>query len=556
VQDKNQDHFDYIVVGAGSAGCVLANRLTENGNTRTLLLEAGGNDRSMLIHIPIGFSKLLRNPKVNWLYQTEADGSTNNRVHAWPRGKVLGGSSSINGLVYVRGQAADYDAWGQLGLPGWSWDEVLPYFMKAEHQEREDLSEQGHGKAGPLTISEVIEKGLVSDACIDAFAQAGVPPNHDLNSGNQEGVNYFPITVKNGRRASTAVAYLNPAKQRSNLRVEVNAMATQVLFEGKRAVGIQYRQDNQLKTAYANKEVILSGGAVNSPQLLELSGVGQPNLLNSLGIDLVHALPGVGENLQDHYSVSTCYRLLDGTPSINTQSRGLALFGEVLKYFTRRRGLLTNPAALVAGFARTRAELATPDVQFHALPGSFDPEKRRTTGNVALDAYPGLLIQACQLRPESRGTIHISSADPNVHPSIVPNYLRDSLDQQTIIAGIRLAQKVAQQPALRPYVREQTIPSGQIQTDAEILDFCRATGNPIYHSVGTCKMGANSDETAVVDSNLRVLGMEHLRVVDASVMPRLISGNTNAATIMLAEKGADIIKANTYDQYSNRENHL
>ena len=531
--------FDYIVVGAGSAGCVLANRLTEDGKSTVLLLEAGGKDTSPMIHIPVGYATTLKDPKVNWLYETEPDPGTHDRVHTWPRGKVLGGSSSINGLLYIRGQRQDYDGWAQLGLRGWSYDDLHPYFLRSQHQERDGMD--GHAKGGPLNVSDVTEKHPVSDAVIEAGKAMGLS-HRDVNGEDQEGVAYYQLTVKNGRRCSAAVAYLNPAKKRQNLQIETKALAARVLFEGKQAIGVEYTQNGQTKTAKARGEVILAGGAINSPQLLELSGIGHPEVLNANGIEIVSALPGVGENLQDHFVIGNRYRMKPGSPSVNQQSRGLAMIGEVFKYLIQRKGLLTLSAAHVAAFIKTRQELATPDVQYHILPATMDLQKMTETGDMELEKQPGITIAPCQLRPESRGSVHIKSGNHDAHPAIKPNYLHDPLDQQTAVAGLRWARELAAQPALAQYIQHELEPGEALQADDELLEFPRETGGTIYHPVGTCKMGADGDTMAVVDDQLRVRGVENLRVVDASVMPRLVSGNTNAPTIAIAEKASDMIR--------------
>jgi choline dehydrogenase len=531
--------FDYIIVGAGSAGCVLANRLTEDGKSTVLLLEAGGKDTSPMIHIPVGYATTLKDPKVNWLYETEPDPGTHDRVHTWPRGKVLGGSSSINGLLYIRGQRQDYDGWAQLGLRGWSYDDLHPYFLRSQNQERDGMD--GHAKGGPLNVSDVTEKHPVSDAVIEAGKAMGLP-HRDVNGEDQEGVAYYQLTVKNGRRCSAAVAYLNPAKKRQNLQIETKALAAKVLFDGKRATGVEYTQNGQTITANARAEVILAGGAINSPQLLELSGIGHPDFLRNQGIDVVSALPGVGENLQDHFVIGNRYRMKPGSPSVNQQSRGLAMIGEVFKYLIQRKGLLTLSAAHVAAFIKTRPELATPDVQYHILPATMDLQKMTESGDMELEKQPGITIAPCQLRPESRGTVHIKSAQHNAHPAIRPNYLHDPLDQQTAVAGLRWARELASQPALAQYIEHELEPGEALQSDDELLEFARETGGTIYHPVGTCKMGPDGDTMAVVDDKLRVRGVEGLRVVDASVMPRLVSGNTNAPTIAIAEKASDMIR--------------
>ncbi len=533
--------FDYIVVGAGSAGCVLANRLSADGRHKVLVLEAGPKDWNPWIHVPVGYAQTLKDPSVNWLYETEEDPGSNGRKHVWPRGKVLGGSSSINGLLYVRGQMADYDGWAQLGARGWGSADVLPYFRRAEGNER--LHDELHGADGPLNVSDATTHHPVSDAVIEAGVQAGLPFNDDCNGEQQDGISYFQLTVKNGRRWSAAQAYLKPAMTRPNLRVETDAHMAAILFEGARAVGVTYRQDGRMVSVRATCEVILSGGAVNSPQILEVNGIGDPAVLKAAGIEVRHALPGVGTNCQDHYVVGVQYRLKDGTVSVNELSRGWRLMVEAAKYAATRKGLLTLSAAHIQAYYRTRPGLSGPDVQYHILPATADTKKQIEEQKWELEKQPGLTIAPCQLRPESRGTIHVRSADPFAPPVIRPNYLSDPIDQTTITEGLKFADVLAGQAALKPWVVGRSLPEAGPMSDADWLAYAKENGSTIYHPVGTCRMGQASDPGAVVDPDGRVHGVAGLRVVDASVMPRLVSGNTNAPTIMVAEKISDSILA-------------
>jgi choline dehydrogenase len=527
----HSETFDYIVVGAGSAGCVVAEHLSASGRHRVLLLEAGGRDHNLWIHIPLGYAKLFNNPKVNWLYSSEPEPDLNNRKIIQPRGKVLGGSSSINGLLYIRGQAEDFDHWRQLGNAGWSFEDVLPYFRRSEDQERG--ADALHGTGGPLAVSNVSEPHPLCDAFIEAAEQAGLPRNDDFNGPSQEGAGYFQLTSRNGRRCSTAVGYLRPARRRSNLKIETGALATRVLFSGKRAIGVEYRRGDTTHTAHANAEVILAGGAFNSPQLLQLSGLGPADLLRAHGIDVIADMPGVGADLQDHLQLRMQYRCTEPITMNDVYHSWRHRLGAGLRYIVSRKGLLTIGAGYAGGFFRTRSDLATPDVQMHFIIFSAD------ASGAALHPFPGFIASVCQLRPESRGFVRIKSSDPRQAPAIQPRYLSSKFDCDTVVAGMKLLRRIMDQPAMRRYIAEQRTPDPSRSSDADLLAFARETGTTVFHPTSTCRMG--SDATAVVDERLRVRGFDSLRVIDASIMPTVVSGNTNAAVVMIAEKGADMI---------------
>ncbi len=525
--------FDYIVVGAGSAGCTLANRLSENPANQVLLLEAGGKDNNIWIHVPVGYAKTLDKPGLNWRFDSEPEERTYNRQIPIPRGKVLGGSSSINGLLYVRGQHQDYDHWAQMGCTGWSFEQCLPFFKKSENFERG--GDEMRGSGGPLNVMDMPSTHELLDAFIDAGEQAGYPRNSDYNGKDQEGFGYYQVTQKAGRRWSTAKAYLEPALKRPNLRLETQAHTTRLIFEGKRCVGVEVIQQGKTHQFRAGREVVLAAGAIQSPQILELSGVGQASLLKELGIDVVHELQGVGENHHDHYLSRPMWRLTKNV-SINNDARGVRLVNEVLKYVFGRKGLLTYPAGIVHGFVKTRPELETPDVQYHIAHASITDIKTR-----ALEKEPGMTCAPCQLRPQSRGFVHIKSADPFTQPRIVCNFLKEYEDQQAMIGGLKIARQLVEQPALKPYVKFEITPGKDCQTDDELLDFALRTGATVYHPVGACKMGPEDDPMSVVDPRLKVKGISGLRVADGSVMPQLVSGNTNAPIIMIAEKAASMM---------------
>jgi choline dehydrogenase len=524
---------DFVVVGAGSAGCVIANRLSASPNTKVILLEAGGADRNPWIHIPVGYFKTMHNPSVDWCYKTEPDPGLNGRQLDWPRGKVLGGSSSLNGLLYVRGQPQDYDRWRQMGNTGWGWDDVLPLFKRSEDQERG--ADAFHGQGGPLSVSDMRLQRPICDAWVEAAQAAGYPLNPDYNGAEQEGVGYFQLTTRNGRRCSSAVAFLKPVRSRSNLQIVTRAATTRILFEGRRATGVVYRDtEGREHTVKARAEVILSAGAIGSPQLLKVSGIGEAQHLKEHGIDVVADLPGVGKNLQDHLQARLVFKCNE--PTLNDEVRSLLNQARIaLKYALFRAGPMTMAASLATGFLRTGDHVDTPDIQFHVQPWSAD------SPGEGVHPFSAFTMSVCQLRPESRGEIRLASPDASVYPKIHPNYLSTETDRRTIVAGINIARRIAQHAPLKHKISEEFRPDASLDIDdyEATLDWARNNSTTIYHPTGTCKMGKG--EGSVVDERLRVHGIEGLRIADCSIMPEIVSGNTNAPAIMIGEKVSDMI---------------
>jgi choline dehydrogenase len=524
--------FDFVVVGAGSSGCVLANRLSENPANSVCLIEAGPKDSSPWIHLPIGYAKTMWDPKLNWKFQTEPDPGMNDRQIYWPRGKTLGGSSSINGLIFIRGQKEDYDLWRDLGAEGWGWDDVLPYFKKAEGNDR--LGEPLHSQSGPLKASSIPKKHPLVEAFKKTANQLGVPNTEDFNNLTQEGVGYYQLTTYKGLRCSTAAAYLKPIKKRQNLTILTNSQASKIIFEDKKAVGIEIIRDGVKSIVRANKEVILSAGAILSPQLLQLSGVGPAPLLREFNIPIVKDLPGVGENLQDHLQYRLIYEL---NQPISTNDQLSSWFGQLkmgLDWLLFRGGPLSIGINQGGLFTRVMKDSRTPDIQFHLATLSAE----MAGGKV--HPFSGFTMSVCQLRPESRGYVRIQSADPLTPPKMFANYLSTQYDRDTSIAAIKYARKIAQTEPLRSLITREVKPNNP-QSDEEILEFCRNTGATIFHPTGTCQMGSDDNPMAVLDAELKVRGVEGLRVVDCSAMPTVPSGNTNWPAVMLAERASDLI---------------
>ena len=524
--------FDYVIVGAGAAGCVLANRLSEDPNASVLLLEAGGRDNYLWVKIPVGYLYCMGNPRTDWRYKTEAQAGLNGRALNYPRGRILGGCTAINGMIYMRGQARDYDQWRQMGNPGWAWDDVLPYFLRSE--DHVDGGDALHGTGGAWRVEGQRLHWHLLDAFRDAAEQAGIPKIADFNRGNNEGVSYFQVNQRRGWRVSSATAFLRPVLSRKNLTVMTEAQAERVLLDGRRATGVALRRVGVPGTVAARREVILAAGSIGSPQLLQLSGIGPGDLLRAHGIPVAHDLPGVGENLQDHLQLRLVFKV-ENVPTLNVRAN--SLFGRAaiaLEYALKRSGPMSMAPSQLGLFARSDPSLETPDLQWHIQPLSLekfgDP----------LHAFPAFTASVCHLRPQSRGHVRIVSPDPAAHPAIQPNYLAVEADRRAAVAGIRRTREIVGQPALAHYRPEEFKPGAALQTDADLARAAGDIGTTIFHPVGTARMG--SDAGAVVAPDLRVHGIAGLRVADASVMPTITSGNTSSPTIMIAEKAADLIR--------------
>lgn len=523
--------FDYVIVGAGSAGCVLANRLSADPSVNVLLLEAGGKDNYIWIHIPVGYLFTMNNPRTDWCFETEPEPGLNGRALNYPRGKVLGGCSSINGMIYMRGQARDYDQWRQLGNRGWGWDDILPYYKRSEdyYLGADDL----HGAGGEWRVEDMRLNWEILDAFRAAAAETGIPPIDDFNRGNNEGCGYFQVNQKRGVRWNTASAFLKPARQRSNLTILTHAHAEKILLDGNKVTGLRFRQNQNMREAAISGELILSAGAVGSPHILQCSGIGNGEDLGGFDIPVAHHLPGVGENLQDHLQLRLIYKVRN-TETLNGPANSLVRRGLMgLNYFLFKRGPLTMAPSQLGAFAKSDPSRETPNLQYHIQPLSTEKLGE------ALHPFHAFTASVCNLRPESRGRITLKTPDPAQAPKIQPNYLSSGADIQVAVDAVRLTRRICQAPALQPFQPEEFKPGPEVDGDADLAKAAGDIGTTIFHPVGTCKMG--DDPMAVVDDRLAVHGLHGLRVADASVMPTITSGNTNAPTIMIAEKAADMI---------------
>ncbi|MEQ1408684.1 GMC family oxidoreductase N-terminal domain-containing protein [Neorhizobium sp. Rsf11] len=524
--------YDYIMMGGGTAGCVLANRLSADPSVEVLMIEGGGEGRGFYVDMPLGLAFLIGRPQYDWLYKGEPEPYLDGRRMPLPRGKMLGGSSAINGLIYVRGHAYDYNQWAQLGNRGWSWESVLPYFKRSEAFHHP--GSEAHGTEGEWSVSDPNVRWEALVAYRQAAIEQGIPASDDYNSGDNEGVAFFVATIKNGVRHSTARAFLQPIRHRRNLTVVTNALVDRVTFDGKRASGIIFSIDGQSQEAKAGREVILSAGAYGSPAILERSGVGAPDVLSDAGIEVLHGLPGVGENLQDHWHIRVQHRL-HNTHTLNT--RGGTRLGRMLlgmQYLATKRGPLGGSPTLLGAFIKTSPDAPAPDIQIH-VSGSTSP-----SFGGAMHPFPGITSSVCILRPESRGHCHVADRDPSVQPRILHNFLKEEADREIAIRSVEAVRRIVASSAMDRFEPEEILPTAAVQSRDELLDYARRTVNTTFHPVGTCKMGR--DRMAVVDDRLRVHGLSGLRVVDASIMPAIVSGNTQAPTVMIAEKAADFIR--------------